>query len=105
MEYVGVFPGKKKSARVPGVQVYMLSLYCLYCLSDFKKSGIPFSCAYTCTNCSTVTIQLPWCRRFTMLYNAGMDGFSFFFFFKGDKIWFKLCFKYINICIWHLNKG
>lgn len=78
MEYVGVFPGKKKSARVPGVQVYMLSLYCLYCLSDFNKSGIPFSCAYTCTNCSTVTIQLPWCRRFTMLYNAGMDGFSFF---------------------------
>lgn len=75
------FLAKKKSARVPGVQVYMLSLYCLYCLSDFNKSGIPFSCAYTCTNCNTVTIQLPWCRRFTMLYNAGMDVLVFFVLF------------------------
>lgn len=76
------FLAKKKSARVPGVQVYMLSLYCLYCLSDFNKSGIPFSCAYTCTNCSTVTIQLPWCRRFTMLE---WMGFLFLFFLKVTK--------------------
>lgn len=77
MEYVGVFPGKKK-VRVCLVYKCTCCRYIVFIVFlIFNKSEIPFSCAYTCTNSNTVTIQLPWCRRFTMLYNAGMDVFLF----------------------------
>lgn len=94
---------KKKKVRVCLVYKCTCCRYIVFIVFlIFNKSEIPFSCAYTCTNSNTVTIQLPLCRRFTILYNAGMDVF---FVFNSDKIWFKLCFKYINICIRHLNKG